>query len=745
MFGSIEVVHAYHFLMQNVHLSGESCPCHCSSLGKRTLEYRSGIVDQKESSVNPALTLSIPESMLTWKAKSSGGTQMLVFKASCIPKPVAKKAPVPIHLINFVSRKGCRKNVAVSLNRLSLSEIGQTKVGGIVGKQLVQSSNGCLSAEQKTKTVDKEDDEVVSVRDTLPAAVELNGMRKEDDVLPLKMQASAGFTSSLLDQELSPSSKPGTPHTHSGKSRTHQPRNHSLSTKKVTKSSKPNKRASKDVSIMTDISFGTGVIQDPTILCQSSSPPPPPYFHLHDHQYASSYNLSQTTFTSTSAGGNPPSASISNCFPTSPFLARKGFADKCTSPKLTFKNGTLNGLNGYLLPEVAMIRAGRDLSGNSMSESSRIPQAPLELVTSVVAKKKKKKKKVIKKVRKHRKYYTGSGKHGLRSFLVSVPRMYFDGLQNCDNSSSAFKGSNLSSSNVQRSLYSKNGSSYHRNKRRTQVELLQDDLKSLGQKESESDNPSSSTEDVSSQSSSLTNSNKWLCSSTRKITPINLYNSPYSSPSSKKTGGSLPNATSSPAAVNTLLNSRKRTADTSSDIISPPISADLGPPQKMPKILEDFPPRVMKTPKLLDEFPPRVMTISEQSKPQTISNKTEKVSSEDNGQKCPEPLVEVVIEEEDMDKGGQHFTESEQPKEAQQDHQQSQTVASEEHKNESDLCSILEGIYSGELVVFDSRGECLVKEGQYSILMQHEGNENGSSFEPLAWSSVLGNQDSGKV
>ena len=65
------------------------------------------------------------------------------------------------------------------------------------------------------------------------------------------------------------------------------------------------------------------------------------------------------------------------------------------------------------------------------------------------------------------------------------------------------------------------------------------------------------------------------------------------------------------------------------------------------------------------------------------------------------------------------------------------------------------GVFCAEMVVFDSRGECLLDEGEYSILMQKcpqkEGGEGDSSagsgagsplvtFAPLVWSSVFGGE-----
>ena len=53
-------------------------------------------------------------------------------------------------------------------------------------------------------------------------------------------------------------------------------------------------------------------------------------------------------------------------------------------------------------------------------------------------------------------------------------------------------------------------------------------------------------------------------------------------------------------------------------------------------------------------------------------------------------------------------------------------------------------VFVSELVVFDSRGDCLLQEGEYSILMQQYSKKEKDesprllTFPPLTWSSVFG-------
>ena len=70
----------------------------------------------------------------------------------------------------------------------------------------------------------------------------------------------------------------------------------------------------------------------------------------------------------------------------------------------------------------------------------------------------------------------------------------------------------------------------------------------------------------------------------------------------------------------------------------------------------------------------------------------------------------------------------------------------EDTQGQSSLQSFSAGdVFSAEIVVFDSRGECLLEEGEYSIFMQKcpkkESASTGlTSFTPLTWSSVFGGE-----
>ena len=76
------------------------------------------------------------------------------------------------------------------------------------------------------------------------------------------------------------------------------------------------------------------------------------------------------------------------------------------------------------------------------------------------------------------------------------------------------------------------------------------------------------------------------------------------------------------------------------------------------------------------------------------------------------------------------------------------STASSARDDSSGTGTAPEGLFCAEMVVFDSRGECLLDEGEYSILMQKcpqrdvgGGPPPLTTFSPLSWSSVFGGGD----
>lgn len=675
---------------------------------------------------------------------------MLGFRASCAaPKPVKKpvRFPAPLQLINFVSRKGCRKNVAVSVNRLNLSEMGQTKVGGVIGKQLQQSGNDLPSMEKKKGVVDSGSLEAsaeemadrgerrfragtavvaslpchdtmstLTFGDTTKSNGVLEGTDDSNWASSEQSQAAAPLQSVLQRPQ---SKAASTLHMYCGKGRT-KSRNHELSVKKTPKSTKASKKMTRDVSVMTDISFGTGIISDMSIFRQS----PPLHVSSHDHQYASSRNKF-----SNACSNEPYSTLFSNSSSSSAPLVRKGFVDKCTSPKMTFKNSALNGVNGYSLPEVVALRAGAGSVPVKHFTCGLTTETQMLSATARAGDSARRKQKRLPKKRslcyQKQNHTTGTGKHGTRSFLVSVPRVHFDSLplhRHLQNS----KTSSLSNSTdstclqdvpvrtVERTKSNKNVSP--KLKKHAEIERLRDGHKLLGKKAKESEMPAFSAEDVSNRppckSSAVPSSCSWLGSSTRKITPVSLFSS---SSSSNKKAGKVPPGVASVTVVGCSPGSRKR-SESSSDATGPPV----------------------KVPKILDDFPPRVTTILEENgakeKTPTLG-KNGRVAEAVHDHVHPESMAEVEVAD-----GNDVKSQSGQPL------QHLPSLIAPPEQTVADHSSVSKDVYSAELVMFDSRGECLVKDGQYSILMQNCTNGKSMfTFAPLTWSTVFGGCNSTKV
>lgn len=77
--------------------------------------------------------------------------------------------------------------------------------------------------------------------------------------------------------------------------------------------------------------------------------------------------------------------------------------------------------------------------------------------------------------------------------------------------------------------------------------------------------------------------------------------------------------------------------------------------------------------------------------------------------------------------------------------------ASEREGSSTPISLCPEGVFCAEIVVFDSRGECLLQEGDYSILMQKSLDISKDSpaplatFAPLTWDSVFGDESRAQV
>lgn len=689
----------------------EGCyPYSCHSLGKQTLKYRA--VEEKREGVscpplppNPQsrgqgdLTLTIPESLLTWRGDRTPGTQMLVFKATCVRRQPKKK---PLHLYNFVSQKGCRKNVVVEVNRLNLGQRPKQQLqqvgsqGGGNTSSREQQSLGTSGVENAGASLGYSASNGVGgtscggkqqVRNATQTP-ECQGVGKVDKIsewggaqgtTPEKQNSGCDVACLTQDKGV------GTGGDRKGKGSLSK---HGLLQKK---SKSKLKKAKMDAAVMTEISFGTGNIPD---MCSISHNPSTPNGDDHGTKPIHS--------TSTFSAPSDPTFS--------PPTAKKGFVHRCTSPKLQFRNGNFNGLlNGYALPEVAAALKARKSQQPHVAAESEAKPKPLPVKKGGASPKGIIRKRIVKirnktnnsnaNFKRKIKIPAGSGKRGTRSFLVSLPRLHYD----CRLPHATDSNADAASSPVGEE--SRGG----RAKRRSQMELLLDGDKPPGQRLSETGIPVFVAEDISNRSSSGSGNagshSLWLESSTRKITPVEHFSYPIStgfSPTKRHLGSSTPNEVNGVLVSPPNINHRKRVSD-AVEMDSPPLL--LPPPVKQPKMVSD----ASSTKECRREKEcgrEKEEGISESIKDNACNEKCSLNGFVQPALDVQEPKVEAT------------------PLKTEATHPSSTAV------------------FSAELVVFDSRGECLVRDGSYSILLQCCSDKKGlglSSFEPLTWSSVFGN------
>lgn len=667
------------FLLQSVRLTEGSYPYSCLSLGKQVLKYKSteekrdGMSQQpppsSQSEGEGDLTLTIPESMLTWRGDRTPGTQMLVFRATCVQRPANK---LKKKLYNLVSQKGCRKNVVVEVNRLNLGEIGQSVAKG---KQQGSFQGG----DETSQEVRRNGLESAGLDHAASSSVVETCVGQQGRGVSQAPEVWGGLGSvggckeagtrgegvnSMCDAACSTHDK-GVVNGGGGKGKSSLTKHGLLQKKSKSKL----KKAQADAAVMTEISFGTRNIPDMCNVSHNCSP---------DHH---------------SAKGNQSNAPSDPTF--SPPIAKKGFVHRSTSPKLLFRNGSFNGvLNGYALPEVAAALKARKSSQPHKTKIEETPKStPVKCGKSPISKGGvghrcvlKDRSKASAKFKRKMRIPAGSGKRGTRSFLVSVPRVHYDS-QPCRTSNSADAAS----------LQAEEGKG--RSKRRSQMEMLLDGDKPPGQRLSETGIPVFTAEDISNRSSSNTSNGSnspWLESSTRKITPVDHFTYPVPttgfSPTKKAHGSVTPGdvnglpASSSPSS-HVGNNPRKRTSDIM-EASSPPLLHP--PPVKQPKVSDSS----VKLPR---------------EKPEGVTKSLQGVIGDEQCSSVSGLLQPAPARQEPK-------TEAAPPDST--------------------------AVFSAELAVYDSRGECLVRDGSYSILLQCCSEDSKgpalSTFEPLTWSSVFG-------
>ena len=254
-------------------------------------------------------------------------------------------------------------------------------------------------------------------------------------------------------------------------------------------------------------------------------------------------------------------------------------------------------------------------------------------------------------------------------------------------------------------------------RKRSEVQLLLDGDKPRGERISTEEVPVFTAEDPASRATcnnatpSVPSKGSWtrFGTGTRKITPVEPFNYPLSPTLLARKVG----------AANSQ--NRKRTFSESNVLV--PTPSVTYPPSKVARVAEK-------------EKEDKVSSAE-------AEEKSEKLEDED---KMKEDTTPIKIDT--------TSSSSDHPMQIEDDQNlartQTTTITSSHHPSSSSFSpspSVPSGdVFSAEIAVFDSRGECLLEEGEYSIFMQKcPKKENASdtaltSFAPLSWSSVFGGE-----
>ena len=550
------------------------------------------------------------------------GTQMLVFRARYPNRPAADLKKLP-------NKKTYRKNfssVSIELNKLNHNDIAS---------QIAKAKQQQQSHLQSQVSADMSKDASVSTPQQLQQQT------------PLKTsQASV----SVEDGDQVLCNSPG------------------MTQRRAKSKAKKEKR---DACVMTDLTFGTSVIDN----LSPDSPSPEHTKAKQSSKHAGICRLPKLLPNSPTENSKPTGA-----LPSPPPLPKKGFTDKCTSPliaKLPFRNG-LNRLmvqNGF---------AGREEIEAPLPGSADLPkvqplklQKPLnvfeacngeletEMETNALCR------------TLHRKdpdtgetfLSVDALQHAKKngdepSLIVSIPRAYYN-----DKPSRNSSTSSISSESRRESLY----------RRRSEIQLLLDGDKPKEHRISATEIPVFTAEDIANRSTRSTSTGvpppraPWMSlgSSTRRITPVEHLNYPMSSLVPKRIS-----ATPIP-----LRENRKRSLSDSDPIPSP-----VAPPSaKQPRVEVETP--------ILSQLPESRKVIATQLPPKEEL----KLAT----------YLEPPRDEASLDP------------------------------------NLVQGVFCAELTVFDSRGECLLQEGSYNLLMQRCTKKDGDAtglmtFAPLTWNTIFG-------
>ena len=747
-----------------------------SSLGKFILDYRHDNKGGHKLSPRGArgrdLTLSIPESELTWRGGSrSSGTQMLVFRASQFSgvgrdgKKTRVSQRFSSSSLSSSKKTNSRKRVALELNRInpaSLAKFQSPSANGspanqnqVIGDSVSSKGGGGTDSQSSSRR-----NSTSSMESFAVSGPKLNGHGST--------RTGASRVGSRSSSRLNPSD------CKSSEQQMVVDDNDSLDsdvdynlgssqTQFVTRREKP---VTKEIGVMTDLCGIDSVL-----------------------------DLSPVVSKPTETNGRKSSSHLRLSLHPSPSLT-KGCTDRCTSPGFpapkdrTVKNGTFNGFtfNGYANPNVLKLRTEPEAYQRNRKKALSLLQRHVDQhAMALLSTERNGRHELRDEVVTHKDPETGEirpcselqgtaptrdavggGRGREVPFTISIPRMMLsptsenqpDSMGGVNESLNAREGDDTctevgaaidkdgiendeerQSGNVstqQKGISTTPSSSY---KRRSEIQLLLDGDKPPSERIRANEVPMFTAEDLASRTSphkiggsgggQLVNK-PWLDSSTRKITPVEHFDYSFVSLTQKVTGmasnsssGCAGSGGVGAGSANSTIGSRKRNiSDSDVPVGQCSGSAVVLPPSKQPKlsgsacnsvITED---REDETILSTDEFSDRGDVLSPtQDASNTLLTTNEVVGHDTN----------IGLDSGGLPgKGSAH--------------------------NDSPFHS--DDVFASEIVVFDSRGDCLLQEGEYSILMQQctkkeTGIEEESpellTFPPLTWSSVFGGGASSKV
>ena len=753
-----------------------------SRLGKFVLDYHHDC-NKDVSKINwrdtngRDLMLSIPESELTWKGGSkTQGTQMLVFRATqsldIKPETAKDKSSQLVSSTSSASnlstgKKTARKTVALELNRINPASLAKLQSQATVSSTVQSYDQAVGEGGSRLPAVDcqakKRNGSIGSAKNVAIASQNLNGH------VPSSVTNNTGSKSSSKQNRSSNSRKQqvDTSIDDSEKSGADVGQNLGSARTEAFFRKKPD---TKEVGVMTDL---CGI--DSVLDLSPVNSKPSKVDGATNRKRFDTLHLSLD-----------PRPSL-----------KTGCVDRCTSPGFPSKyqpftnGGGFNGLifNGYASPDVLTLRAGPGTYQRNKKALSLLNSRMDKRMNSLVSLERNgqlgatmtHKDPETGEIRLYSELLGGArafadGSPGARRggvpFTISIPRtilsppsqqvsdMESAGELDVEEGTSADKSEQVSSNidnkkggkaeslPAQQKSSSTSSSTY---RRRSEIQLLLDGDKPPSERISASEVPIFTAEDLSSRNTRSTGGggavggasggggggvmNKpWLDSSTRKITPVAHFDHSYFSFPQKFTGIVSSHSTSTASNVSSAANSRKRSVSDSESTVSKNLSSEsviTPPPPKQQKVSGSG----MNTSTVMEESKGESSQGGDPTLSECSSNGVVCNPSQDATQPVSTLSATNKSEIDGCDVDSESSSKSD-----------SNNVSSLFHPDD---------VFTSEVVVFDSRGDCLLQEGEYSIMMQRCSNSKRDqgveemdellTFPPLTWSSVFGGCNEIKV